>query len=99
MDRFTWLMIGLLVGGVVISTLLAKFVKVKWIWYIPSFIGVAVIIYLAYKIKFTELEGFLDLGYFLTILMIVAFIMGNILTNIIIHIKKKNKENRKDNSK
>ncbi len=92
MDRLVWLMMGILIGGVVVSILLTKFINIKWIWYIPSFISMIFIIYLAYEIKFGQLEGFNDLGYFLMILMLVAFIMGNILTNVIIHFRRKKKE-------
>ncbi len=92
MDRIILLLIGLMAGGGLVSVILSKLIKVRWIWYIPTFISLSVIMYLQYKISFSHLEGFLELAYILQIFMLLAFILGNILVNIIMHFRIKKKE-------
>lgn len=96
MDRFVGLMLGLMAVGVVSSILLAKFIKIKWIWYIPSAISGGVVAYLSYKIKFGNLEGFIELGNILMIFMLLAFMIGNIITNIVVHFRRKSKNKVKE---
>lgn len=91
MDRVALISLLLFSGGAGISYLLSRFFSRKWVWYVPSLIGVLVIAYLTYRIETVNMEGFEELGYVLWSLMVIIFIAGNLLTNIIISLRKKKK--------
>lgn len=94
MDRLILILLALMAVGAVMSLLLSKFFKRKWIWYSPSMIGTLFIVYYLLKIQFVEMEGFGELGYLIIIFMLIAIVTGNILTNLFI-VMKRNKVKKK----
>ncbi len=80
-----------LMGGVIYSLLISYFTKSRILRYLPTLILLILSFYFLYLIYFTELEGFLDLGYLLIVFMATAFIFGNVLTNLIINLYRRKK--------
>lgn len=79
----------LLTLGIVMSLLLSKYAKKKWIGYVPSFIGVVIIVYYSLRIHFEKMDGIEELGYQVFLLMVMVVMAGNLMTNIAIHFKKR----------
>ena len=92
--RLIFFLLLFLLGGAVYSFLISYFTNSRTLRYLPTFILLAVSFYLLYLIYFTELEGFLDLGYLMIVFIATAFIFGNIFTNLIINFYRKNKSGR-----
>ena len=80
-----------LMGGVIYSLLISYFTKSRILRYLPTLILLILSFYFLYLIYFTELEGFLDLGYLLIVFMATAFIFGNVLANLVINVYRKKK--------
>lgn len=97
MDRVVLTILALITAGIVMSLLLSRYVRKKWIWYVPSIIGVVVIIYFYLKIYFENPEGYEEIGYVILSLMAVAVIIGNFMTNILIQLRIRLRSNRKGN--
>ncbi|HEM3610778.1 TPA: hypothetical protein ACGOYJ_001407 [Streptococcus suis] len=95
MDRIVLTILALITGGVVLSLLLSRFFRKMWVWYIPSIIGVLFIAYYTFKIQSENMEGFVELGYFLIKLMIVAVMTGNIITNLLICRRRRKAETKR----
>jgi hypothetical protein len=93
MDRVLVTFLALILGGVGMSLILSRFITKKWLWYVPSLIGIIIILYFAIKIEIETLEGFQELGYLVIILMLIAFTTGNLLTNVFVTIRH-SKSNR-----
>ncbi|WP_423189856.1 hypothetical protein ACO1PF_02890 [Alkalibacterium sp. f15] len=91
MDRVALLILVLMTGGAAISFLLSKFFNKKWVWYVPSMIGVLVITYVTFRIETENMEGFEELGYVILTLMVATFMIGNLLTNVIIYLRRRKK--------
>lgn len=89
--RLIFILLLFLLGGAVYSLLISYFTKSRILRYLPTFILLAVSFYLLYLIYFTELEGFLDLGYLMIVFIATAFIFGNIFTNLIINFYRNRK--------
>jgi hypothetical protein len=89
MDRVALTILALFAAGAVISLLLSRFVRMKWVWYFPSMIGVLVISFFSLKIQFENLEGFEELGYIIINFMVAVVMIGNLLTNALIVLRKK----------
>lgn len=98
MDRVALIILGLMIAGAVMSLLLSRFFRKKWVWYFPSVIGVLVVTFFSLKIHFENLEGFEELGYIMIMLMVVAVMIGNLLTNVLIVLRRKKKRNSKENT-
>lgn len=93
--RLIFILLLFLLGGAVYSLLISYFTKSRILRYLPTFILLVVSFYLLYLIYFTELEGFLDLGYLMIVFIATAFIFGNISTNLIINFYR-NKKSKAD---
>jgi hypothetical protein len=89
MDRVVLTILALMTAGAVMSLLLSRFFRKKWVWYFPNVIGVLVIIFFSLKIQFENLEGFEELGYIIIIFMVAAVMIGNLLTNVLIVLRRK----------
>ena len=89
MDRVILILIVFIGVGAVMSYLLSRYFIRKVVWYLPSIIGVLIVIYFSLKIEFVKMEGFVELGYLLNNFMILAVVIGNIITNIIIAQRRK----------
>ena len=92
--RLIFFLLLFLIGGAVYSLLISYFTKSRILRYLPTFILLAVSVYLLYQIYYVELDGFLDLGYLMLIFIAVAFIIGNVLSNFFINLYRKNKSGR-----
>ncbi|MPW24677.1 hypothetical protein GC105_02565 [Alkalibaculum sp. M08DMB] len=95
MDRVVITVLALIAAGVVMSLLLSRYVRKKWVWYIPSVIGVFVITYYSLKIQFENLDGHEELGYIILILMMIAVMIGNLLTNVLINLRRRTKKKKR----
>lgn len=95
MDRIVLTILALITGGVVLSLLLSRVFRKMWVWYIPSIIGVLFIAYYTFKIQSENMEGFVELGYVLIKLMIVAVMTGNIITNLLICRRRRKAETKR----
>ena len=91
LDRIILMMAALISGGVGMSIILTKFFIKKWVWYIPSIIMLLVISYILLKIYSEKMEGYVELGYNIRILMMAAVMSGNLMTNLIISHKRRAK--------
>lgn len=91
MDRVILIILALISAGAGISYLLASFFSRKWVWYIPSMVGVCIIAFLTYKIETVDMEGFEELGYVIMSLFAFVFILGNLMTNVLITLRRRNK--------
>lgn len=94
MDRVLLTILGLITAGVVMSLLLSRFFRKKWVWYLPSIIGVILIAYYSLKIQFQELEGFEELGYVILTYIVLAVMVGNLMTNVFILRRRKTRGKR-----
>ena len=84
MDKVILLILTLFIGGVGMSLLLSRFFSRKWVWYIPSIIGLAIIAYVTLKIYSEKMEGHVELGYNIRMLMVATIMTGNLMTNFIL---------------
>jgi len=99
MDRIALTILALMIAGAVMSLLLSRVYKKKWVWYLPSVIGVIVVAFLSLKIQFENLEGFEELGYIMIMFMVIAVMIGNLLTNVLIVLRRrKKKRNGEENT-
>lgn len=94
MDRVLLTILGLITAGVVMSLLLSRFFRKKWVWYLPSIIGVILIAYYSLKIQFQELQGFEELGYVILTYIVLAVMVGNLMTNVFILRRRKTRGKR-----
>lgn len=88
MDRIVLMILALISGGVGMSIILSKFFNKKWVWYIPSMIMIIIISYFILKIYSEKMEGHVELGYNIRIMMMAAVMTGNLMTNFIISRKR-----------
>lgn len=92
MDRVALTILALMSAGAVMSLLLSRFFRKKWVWYFPSVIGVLVITFFSLKIHFEYMEGFEELGFIIINFMVAAVMMGNLLTNVLIVLRRRKKK-------
>lgn len=77
-------------AGSIYSIVTSLFTRNAYIRHIPSFLGAAVIIYYIYQLMTTTPEGFRDIAYILSVIMIGFVIFGNVITNIIVNMRRRN---------
>ncbi|MBW8382886.1 MAG: hypothetical protein K0M69_10260 [Youngiibacter sp.] len=77
-------------GGGIYSIIVSLFTRNVYIRHIPSFLGAAVILYYVYQLMTTTPEGFRDIAYILSVIMIGFVIFGNVITNIIVNMRRRN---------
>lgn len=87
MDRFIIMLIGLLVAGALYSYIAGKFTTNKLILYLPSYIGIALIIYIF--VSYNPGIGFEDLAKVISAMLVLPVIIGNTVTGIFLNRKKK----------
>ncbi|HBT18795.1 MAG TPA: hypothetical protein DEA52_01920 [Clostridiaceae bacterium] len=81
--RLVLIILLLIFGGGLYSYVIVRFTKNKPLVFLPTILGILLSVYLIYQIYFGNLEGFLSLGYFLLVLMILAGVLGNALAGIL----------------
>ena len=89
MDRVALVIFILIIAGAGMSLHLSTCFIKKWVWYVPSAIGVLIIAFFSLKIHFEKMEGFEELGYIVLIFMVVAFMAGNLLANVFIVFRRR----------
>lgn len=89
MDKVIIMISALFSAGLVMSLVLSKVFTKKWVGYIPSMMGIIVIMYSILKIYAEEMEGHVELGYNIRIYMVSIVIAGNLLTNYLIIRKER----------
>lgn len=83
--------------GVFTSVIFQKFTDLKWVINLPSLLGSIAFVILFYLEEINRFDGIASLSYFLFLIMVTFFLIGNVLTNIIIskaNNKKKSKQIR-----
>lgn len=81
--RLLLLLLSLILAGGFYSFIVSLFTKNNWIRFLPTFLGIFMVIYLFFQAYNADHEGFLQIAYMLFIMMVVSVVIGNILGNII----------------
>lgn len=90
MERFILILLALLSFGMLISYLTSRFTSNIFLRLWPSIFGLLVMFYLYLKVRFTPMDGFSDLGYFMMGLMAFIIVFGNAV-GVFLWRKKKRK--------
>lgn len=90
MERFILILLALFSFGILISYLVSRFISNIFIRLLPSIFGLLVMFYLYLKLRFTPMDGFADLGYFMMGIMTCIVVFGNAV-GVLLWRKKKRK--------
>lgn len=80
--RYLLLLLVFIAGGGIYSFLFSKITRNAILLYLPTILGGLGALYFLYLIYFTQLEGFLDIAYFIMVTLLVAVILGNVIVNL-----------------
>jgi hypothetical protein len=81
-------LIGLALFGALTTFLLDKFFKKNFVKFIPSILTFGFAMFYVVNIYFFELEGMLELAYFLMLLLVASMFLGSLLMALYLHYKK-----------
>lgn len=84
---FVYLFVLAFIGGLIVF-LLNKFFKNKLIKFVPAILSFLAGIYYVIQIYFFELEGMLELAYFVMLMLIASLFIGSLATALYLHFKK-----------
>jgi hypothetical protein len=81
-------LIGLALFGALIPFLLNKFFKHPFVKFIPSLLTFGLSMFYVYNIYFVEIEGMLELAYFVSLLLVASTFLGSLLMALYLQYKK-----------
>lgn len=80
---------GFFLGGALYSILVSLITKNTIARYLPSLLGILLLAYNVFKLLTVPDEGFLHIGYVLTMVLIGLVMLGNIILNLIIRARRR----------
>lgn len=80
---------GFFLGGALYSIILNLITRNAIARYLPALLGVLLLAYNVFKLLTVPNEGFLHIGYALTMFLIGLVMLGNIIVNLIIQARRR----------